>query len=73
MKSLIKTKKQFKNFPYALYATDVIFQQWNHPLGNLLDGKAYFNGKHKLYGYITEVSVAPSGYAIDLMEHAKGS
>ena len=73
MKKLIKQNLQFKNFPYALYATDVIFQQSNRPSGNLMEGKAYFSGKHKLYGYKTEVSVAPTGYAVDLSEHSKGS
>ena len=73
MKNLIKSNSQFKNFPYALYTTDVIFQQSNHLLGNLLKGKAYFNGKHKVCSYTTEVSVASTGYAIDWSEHAKGS
>ena len=67
MKNLIKSNL------YALYSTDVIFQQSNHLLGNLLEGKAHFSGKHKSYNYNTEVSVAPTGYAVNLSEHLKGS
>ncbi len=72
MRSLIKKKVQFKHFPCALYATDMIFQPANCPSGTLLEGKLYFSGKHKLYGYKTEVSVAPTGQAINGTEHKPG-
>ncbi len=51
----------------------MIFQQANRPSGTLLEGKLYFSGKHKLYGYKTEVSVAPTGHAIDVTAHKPGS
>jgi len=70
MRILMTKNAQFKNFPCALYATDVIFQQANRPS---LEGKLYFSGKHKLYGYKTEVSVAPTGHAIDVTAHRPGS
>ncbi len=70
--SLVKKGTQLKNFPYAFYATDVIFQQGNHPSGTMLEGKHYFGAKHKLYGYKTEVLVAPTGLAIDTLEHKPG-
>jgi len=73
MRTLEKKNAQFKNFPLALYATDAIFQQANRPSGTLLKGKLYFNGKQKLYGYKTEVSVAPTGQAIDVTAHKPGS
>ncbi len=73
MTTLINKKAQFKNFPCALYATDVIFQQANRPSGNMLEGKHYFSGKHKLYGFKTEVSVTPSGQAVDVTDHSAGS
>lgn len=73
MTNLISKRAQFKNFPCALYATDVIFQQANRPSGNMLEGKLYFSGKHKLYGFKTEVSVTPSGQAVDSTDHKPGS
>ncbi len=65
MESLIKMGAQFKNFPYALHATDIIFQQVNCPSGTMFEGKHYFSRKHKLYSYKSEVSVAPTGLTID--------
>lgn len=73
MENYIKKNITFKNFPYALYATDVIFQQSNRPTGNMMEGKVYFSGKHKLYGYKSEVSVAPNGQAINCVAHEPGS
>ncbi|KAJ0393800.1 hypothetical protein ATCC90586_001320 [Pythium insidiosum] len=48
--------KKFDNFPSALYATDVKFQQSNRPGGTFLDVKKYFSGKHHLYGFKVERS-----------------
>ncbi len=73
MTTLVKKKMQFKNFLYPFHTTDVIFQQSNLPSGNMLKGKIYFSGKHKLYGFKTEVSVTPSGQAVDIMVHKPGS
>lgn len=51
----------FKNFPSALYATDVTFQHANRPSGNTAQGKVYYSGKHHLYGLKVKVSVLPDG------------
>lgn len=45
------------NYPYAKYATDVIFQQRNHPSGSLQNGKLFYSGKHRLYRWKSEVTV----------------
>ncbi|KAJ0398993.1 hypothetical protein P43SY_003598 [Pythium insidiosum] len=73
MTELVKNGRRFDCFPSALYATDVTFQQSNRPTGNMAEGKVYFSGKHKLYGLKVEVSVCPSGLAIDATEHEPGS
>ena len=66
-------ERAFSNFHYARYAVDVTFQQSNRPSGNISEGKRYFSGKHKLYGYKVEVSVLPTGLAIGCTEHYPGS
>ena len=65
--------KNFSNFRYALYATDVTFQNTNRPSGNHEESKKYFSGKHKLYGCKVEVSVLPTGFAIDSTQYYPGS
>lgn len=67
--------QKFDNFPYALYATDVKFQQSqsNRPGGTFLDAKKYFSGKHHLYGLKVECSVGPDGRAVDVTKHYAGS
>jgi len=37
------------------------------------EGKAYFSGDHKLYGYKVEVSVLPNGLAAHASRHYPGS
>ncbi len=73
MANLVRKGAQFKHFSYALYATDVIFLQGNCPTGTMLEGKHNFSGKHKLYAYKTEVSVAPTGLTIHAIDHKPGS
>ena len=63
----------FQNFPFCLEAIDVTFQQANRPSGNMQEGKVYFSGKHKLYGYKVEVAVRPNGIASDFSKHYPGS
>eukprot|EP00171_Calliarthron_tuberculosum_P022852 IDg22852t1 len=63
----------FKNYKYAVEAIDVTFQQTNRPFGNMAEGKKYFSGKHKLYGYKVEVSVRPNGLAAAYSKHYPGS
>lgn len=64
MKRLREKKKTFQWFPYALYDTEVTFQQCNCPSGFMLEGKVYSNGKCKLYGRKAKVSLLPSGLAL---------
>lgn len=67
------TGKRFSNFPEALYAVDVTFQQSFRPSGSIQEGKLYFSGKHKLYGLKVEVAVLPNGLAISCSPHYPGS
>ncbi len=69
MASLVKKWSQFKNYPNALYTTDVIFQQANRLPRTMLPGKVYFSGKHKLYSYKIEVHVAPTQLDIDATQN----
>lgn len=71
---MIRDKKLFRNFTCACYATEMFFQQCNRPSGNMQEGKFYFSGKHKLYGFKTEVSVLPNGLKIVFFsDHYPGS
>lgn len=73
MECLQEHKTTFKNFPCAIEAIDVTFQQSNRPSGNMQEGKRYFSGKHKLYGYKMEVCVRPNGLASAFSQHYPGS
>ena len=64
MKMLQNNKTLFKNYPMARYATDVTFQPSCRPSGSIEEGKKYYSGKHKLYGYKVEVSVTLNGFAV---------
>ena len=72
MTKLKEDKTVFKYHRYALYATDVTFQQANRPSGNHEESKKYFSNKHKLYGYKTEASVLPNGLCINFFTHFPG-
>jgi hypothetical protein len=63
----------FKNYPYALYATDVKFQEAYRPSGRFIEAKRYFSGKHYLYGLKLEASVALPGVCVSLSGHHPGS
>ena len=73
MTVLEEKAKTFSNFRYALYATDVTFQHTNRPSGNREESKKYFSGRRKFYEYKVEVSVLPTGFAIDSTQHYPGS
>jgi len=66
-------KKLFKGFKFAVEAVDVTFQQANRPSGNMQEGKRYFSGKHKLYGYKMELTVRSNGLASSYSKHYPGS
>ncbi|GMF35603.1 unnamed protein product [Phytophthora fragariaefolia] len=70
---LVTSDCTFVHYPYALYATDVTFQQGNRPDGIMAEALPYYCAKHKLYGYKVEVSVSPRGSAINCTEHARGN
>lgn len=72
MTDLKKIKARFKNFPYAFVAVDVIFHHGQGPSGSTSEAKKYFSGKHKLYGYKTEVTVLPNGVAVGVSDHTPG-
>lgn len=57
---LIQNKVQFKYYPKARYATDVIFQMPNRPCENIRENKFDFSGMHHLYDLKTKFSVAPN-------------
>lgn len=46
MKELWEKDKNFKFYPEARYATDIIFQQNNCPAGNISENKKYFSAKN---------------------------
>lgn len=73
MRKIRTDARAFAHFDYARYATDVTFQQSNRPSGNMTEGKKYFSGKHKLYGYKVELSVLPIGICIGCTKHYPGS
>ncbi|KAG3066027.1 hypothetical protein PI125_g23928 [Phytophthora idaei] len=68
-----ENNKTFRNCPYALYAIDVKFHPALRPSGYFAEKKTYFSGKHKLYGYKLECSVAYPGVAVDVSSHEPGS
>ncbi|KAG2814004.1 hypothetical protein PC129_g3495 [Phytophthora cactorum] len=68
-----ENNKAFRNYPYALYATDVKFQPAYRQSGHFTEKKTYFSGKHKLYGYKLECSVGYPGVAVDVSSHEPGS
>eukprot|EP00644_Phytophthora_capsici_P012971 jgi/Phyca11/13914/fgenesh1_pg.PHYCAscaffold_5_\ len=72
MRQLVATGITFLNFPCARNATDVMFQQANIPYG-LCEGRSiYYSGKRKLHGYKVEVSVLPTGKAVNCTKHYPG-
>ena len=71
---LLKPKdRRFRNYPMARFATDVTFQPRFRPSGSIEEGKKYFSGKHKLYGYKVEFSVLPCGVTLGASLHEPGS
>ncbi|GMF27346.1 unnamed protein product [Phytophthora fragariaefolia] len=73
MRKLVTSSRTFVHHPYALYATDVTFQQANRPAGSMAEALPFYSAKHKLYGYKVEVSVSPRGFAINCTVHARGN
>ena len=61
---IYEIRRKFRQYPMALYATDVTFQPSFRLSGSVEEGKKYFSGKHKQYGYNFEVSVLPKRLAL---------
>lgn len=66
-------KQCFKFYLEARYATDVIFQQCNRPIGTICETTKYFSRKHHFYGFKTKVSVLSNGIAISCGANYSGS
>ncbi len=73
MQCLNEKGQLFKDHPYAIEAIAVTFQQSNRPSGNMQEGKNFFSGKHKLYGYKVEVAFRPNGLTTAFIAHFPGS
>ncbi len=73
MSALFEQDTIFESFPFALKAIDVTFQEANRPSGNMQEGKVYFSGKHKLYGFKVEFAVRPNCLASAFSRHYLGS
>ena len=73
MERLAKEKSTFKHYKFALYATDVTFQNANRPSGNHEEAKGHFSNEHKHYGYKSKLYVLPNGIAIGCTAHQSGS
>ncbi|KAG3205995.1 hypothetical protein PC128_g1016 [Phytophthora cactorum] len=65
MNQLMASGNTFTNFPSARYATNVTFQHADRPSGNINEVKKYFSGKHNFHGHKVEVSVLPTGAAVN--------
>lgn len=72
IKHLKDDGERFDKHPYARYATDVIFQQANRPVGKMREANPFYSANHNLYGYKTEMSVLPNLVCIDVISHARG-
>lgn len=73
MSEVLRREEGFKNFSCVRYATYVTFQLAFRPSGSVSEGKVYYSGKHKNYGYKVEVSVLQNGFAINCTDHVPGS
>ncbi|KAE9037568.1 hypothetical protein PR002_g6499 [Phytophthora rubi] len=69
MEKLTLSGSAFARYPCAHYATGVTFQQANMPSGREAQRKRYYSKKHKLHGYKVDVSVIPTGFAINSTRH----
>ena len=69
MNKVDENHQLFKNFSFHLEAIDVTSHQANRPSGSMQEGKVFFSGKHKLYGFKVEVSARPNGFASAFSKH----
>lgn len=69
MQKLKMGDANFQDLDSEGYITDVSFQKYNWPSGNMSEGKKYFSGKHKLYGYKANISVYPISHCVGCTKH----
>lgn len=70
-----QTKKNYvcSNFAEAILIVDVTFQTRTRPTMLYREAQVYFCGKHKAYGYKTEIAHAPNGLAMFVGASKPGS
>ncbi|KAG6956648.1 hypothetical protein JG687_00010478 [Phytophthora cactorum] len=73
MRVLVTSGHTFQNFPCALYATNVTFQQSNRPSGSMAETMPFYSAKHKSYRFKVDVSVNPRGLAVNCTRHSRGN
>lgn len=73
MLKLRNDARTFKRFDHARLSMNVISQQSNCPSGNMVEGKKYFSGKNKLYGYMKELLILPIGICSGCTKYYPGS
>lgn len=73
MKMLHNNNNLLKNYPMKRYSMEVTFQPSYRPSGSIAEGKKYFSGKHKLYGYKVEVFVTVNGFEVSSSMKEPGS
>lgn len=56
-----------------MHDTDVKFKNENRPVENVAEGKHYFSGKQKMYGYKVEAPVLSNGICVEFTLHYAGS
>lgn len=72
MTKLIFDGTVFNHHKFALYVTDLTFQQTNRSSGNHEESQFWYIAKHKLYWFKVEVSVLPNSLSIDATKHSRG-
>lgn len=72
-KTLRNDNTIFRYFSYVRYDTDNIIQQALRYSGSMQEGKLYFKGNHKLYGFKINIFGLPNGLATVFLEHYTGS
>lgn len=66
------SRQSFNYFPWAKYATYVMFQKPHKPLGSFEQVKPWFSKKHENYGYKTEIVVSADGMTVMVTPHRPG-
>ncbi|GMF46788.1 unnamed protein product [Phytophthora fragariaefolia] len=73
MKKVVQGGHAFPHYPAARYAVGVTFHESTVKSGSQKERAVFYSAKHKLHGYKTELSVIPTGIAINCSMHYRGS